>query len=128
MGPVWDFDIGFDNGERVPINNWVVNYNNYVRGDAWMMPFWWPRLLEDPQFRTEVKQRWSTLRGGVLSNTALNQLITNTATYLKANGAVKRNYDKWDKGIGVNYDQSVNALQEFLQQRASWMDVTIGNF
>jgi hypothetical protein len=128
MGPVWDFDIGFDNGGRVPINNWVVNYNTYVKDDAWMMPFWWPRLLEDPQFRTEVKQRWSTLRAGVLSNTALNQLITNTATYLKTNGAVKRNYDKWDKGIGVNYDQSVDDLQEFLQQRALWMDVTIGNF
>ena len=128
MGPVWDFDIGFDNGVRIPMNDWVINYNQHVSNDAWMMPFWWPRLMEDPQFRAEVKQRWQSLRSGALSSISLNALVNTTADYLRANGAVQRNYQKWDQGIGVNYDQSVADLRQFLQQRAAWMDATIGAF
>jgi spore coat protein CotH len=128
MGPIWDFDIGFDNGERIPIDDWVINYNQHVSSDAWMMPFWWPRLMEDPQFRTAVKERWNSLRSGQLSDGALLQLIDNTAMSLKESGAVKRNYDKWDQGIGVDYDGSVNSMKNFLQQRAAWMNGVISQF
>jgi hypothetical protein len=93
-----------------------------------MMPFWWPRLLEDPQFKAKVKQRWTSLRSSQLSNTNLSLLVDNTATYLKSNGAVKRNYDKWDKGIGVDYNVSVENLKRFLTERAAWMDGAIGQF
>jgi hypothetical protein len=51
MGPVWDLDIAFDNGDRIPANDWVIHYNKYVSQDPWMVPFWWPRLLEDPQIQ-----------------------------------------------------------------------------
>jgi hypothetical protein len=128
MGPVWDMDIGFDSGDRVPMNNWVINYNTYTSSDAWMMPFWWPRLLSDPQFKSAVKLRWTALRADQLSNSKLLQRVTDAATLLKENGAVKRNYDKWDQGIGVDYDASVTKLKNFLQQRAEWMDATIGQF
>jgi hypothetical protein len=129
MGPVWDMDIAFDNGGRTPINNWVINYNSYVTGtDPWMMPFWWPRLLEDPQFKAEVKQRWATVRSNQFSNANLTELVNSTASYLKTNGAAQRNYTKWNKGIGVNYDDSIESLKSFLVQRASWMDATIGQF
>lgn len=128
MGPIWDFDIAFDNGGRIPLNDWVINYNQHVTDDAWMMLFWWPRLLEDPQFKTAIKQRWTALRGDQLSNTIMMQRIDGTATLLKANGAVQRNYTKWDQGIGVNYDASVNSLKDYLQLRAAWMDGVIAQF
>jgi hypothetical protein len=128
MGPVWDMDIAFDNGDRIPMNDWVINYNKYVTGDAWMMPFWWPRLLEDSQFKAKVKQRWVSLRLSQLSNANLGNLVNTAATYLKSNGAVKRNYEKWDKGIGVNYDASIDNLRLFLLNRAEWMDATISQF
>jgi hypothetical protein len=128
MGPVWDFDIGFDNGGRVPMNDWVMNYNNFVSNDPWMVPFWWQRLLSDPLFKTALKQRWTSLRTDQLSTTKLLQRVDDTATLLKESGAAKRNYDKWDQGIGVNYDASVSAMKSFLQQRAQWMDATISQF
>ncbi|MCB0622841.1 MAG: CotH kinase family protein, partial [Saprospiraceae bacterium] len=59
MGPIWDLNIGFDTGDRVPWDGWVIHYNQYVGQDAWMVPFWWPRLLEDPLFRQAVKARWT---------------------------------------------------------------------
>ncbi|MFZ5973306.1 MAG: CotH kinase family protein [Bacteroidota bacterium] len=128
MGPVWDLDIAFDNGERIPANDWVVNYNQHVSNDAWMLPFWWPRLLEDAQFKTAVKTRWTSLRATQLSNSNLVARVEEAAQYLKTNGAVARNYEVWDQGIGVNYDASINSLKNFLQQRANWMDQTIGSF
>jgi hypothetical protein len=128
MGPVWDMDIAFDNGNRVPLNNWVIHYNTYVSSDAWMMPFWWPRLLEDPLFKAAIKQRWATVRSAQYSNSNLIEWVNSTATYLKNNGAVQRNYAKWDKGIGVNYDEAIENLKNFLIQRASWMDATIAQF
>jgi spore coat protein CotH len=128
MGPVWDFDIGFDNGGRIPMNDWVINYNKYVLNDPWMVHFWWTRLLSDPLFKAAVKQRWTSLRADQLSTSKLLQRVDDTASLLKENGAVKRNYEKWDQNIGVNYDASVNAMKTFLQQRAEWMDATISQF
>lgn len=128
MGPIWDLDIAYDNGDRIPMDDWIINYNNHVSSDAWMVHFWWPRLMQDPQFKTAVKVRWNSLRSNQLSNTKLTQLVDETAQLLKENGAVTRNYKVWDKGIGVDYDASVNSLKNFLQQRATWMDNTISLF
>ncbi|MGE0771379.1 MAG: CotH kinase family protein [Cyclobacteriaceae bacterium] len=128
MGPVWDLDIAFDNGDRIPLNDWVINYNNHVSQDPWMVHFWWPRLMEDPQFRKAVKARWNELRGNQLSDNSLAQWVDDTAQWLKVNGAVSRNYQVWDKGIGVDYDGSINNLKNFLQQRASWMGSVIATF
>lgn len=126
MGPIWDMNIGFDEGERIPRNDWVANYNDYVPNDPWMVPFWWDRLLEDPIFKQAVKVRWQALRGGELSASSLQNLVDDAVTYLQENGAVQRNYAKWDQSIGVNYDQSIQSLKVFLTDRSNWMDGQIG--
>ncbi len=128
MGPIWDLNIGFDEGGRIPMNDWIINYNKYVQRDAWMMPFWWNKLLKDPVFKAEIKVRWTTLRSRELSTGTMHKLVDDNANYLKSNGAVTRNYKKWDVGIGVNYDVSVNNLKNFLRDRAAWMDAQIASF
>lgn len=125
MGPVWDFNIGFDEGGRIPSKDWVVNYNDYVTNDPWMVPFWWDRLLADPQFKKSVKERWTALRKNEWSTTNLTAPVDEMVALLQKNGAVQRNYSKWDKGIGINYDQSVQSLKLYLIERASWMDSQI---
>ncbi len=125
MGPVWDLDIGYDSGDRVPRDGWVIDYNQYVSQDAWMVPFWWPRLMEDPVFRTALKERWSSLRTGVLSNAAVLNMVDGAVDYLQNNGAVTRNYTRWDQGIGIDYNSSVERLHTFLEERLLWMDGTI---
>ena len=127
MGPVWDLNIGYDTGDRIPFTDWVVNYNNYVIADPWMMPFWWPRLLEDPQFTAEIKTRWQELRGGPLSTANIENLIDETSSLLIDNGAVERNYAKWD-GVSVDYNASVESMKDFLNVRAEWMDREIAAF
>ncbi len=125
MGPVWDLDIGYDSGGRIPWDGWVIDYNEYVDRDAWMMPFWWPRLMEDPLFRDALRERWSTLRAGVLSNESVLSLVDEASDYLIDNGAVERNYHRWDQGIGVDYPSSIGNLKRFLGERLLWMDSRI---
>jgi hypothetical protein len=128
MGPVWDLNIGYDTGDRVPIDGWVINYNDYVDSDAWMMPFWWPRLLEDQVFRTAVKDRWNELRGNTLSTSRLQSLVDQNATYLSDNGAVDRNYTVWTLPTPVNYAASIESLKAYLENRTLWMDQEIQSF
>jgi hypothetical protein len=124
MGPVWDLNIGYNLQDRVPFNDWIINYNTYVTADAWMVPFWWNRLMADPQFRSELKKRWIELRANVLSTVNVLGLTNETAQYLTSNNAILRNYTKWT-GITVNYTESVNAMNTWLRNRLDWMDSKI---
>jgi hypothetical protein len=124
MGPVWDLNIGYNLQDRVPFNDWIINYNTYVTSDDWMLPFWWKRLMEDPQFRSELKVRWIELRANVLSTANVLGLTNETAEYLIANNAIKRNFTKWT-GITVNYPSSVNDMNTWLTNRLTWMDSKI---
>ena len=128
MGPIWDLDIAYDNGGRIPVNDWVANYNSHVSNDAWMVHFWWPRLMQDPQFKAAVKSRWNELRLDKLSDSKLVQLVDDTARLLTTSGAATRNYRVWDKNIGVSFSGAVTNLKTFLVERANWMNSTIAQF
>ncbi|MEN8201491.1 MAG: CotH kinase family protein [Bacteroidota bacterium] len=122
MGPVWDLNIGFFTAGRVPVDDWVINYNTYVSGDPWMMPFWWPRLMEDPRFRDLVKSRWAEMRSTVLSLSEMQWMVDMAASRLRDNGAVERNYNLWDQGIGIDWESSIGSLKSYLEDRVQWMD------
>lgn len=126
MGPVWDLDIGFDSGDRIPWDGWVIDYNQYVSQDAWMVPFWWSKLIADPIFRQVVKERWIGYRANVLSNNSILGKVDKVSQYLVDNGATDRNFKKWD--IGTNYPESINNLKSYLAFRLNWMDNQINDF
>ncbi len=128
MGPIWDLNIGYDTGDRVPFDDWVINYNQFVSRDAWMVPFWWPRIMEDPLFRRALKTRWAELRFDVLSTAELLNLVDQTAGYLQENGAVNRNYTLWDAGLDVDYEAGIESLKSYLEERTQWMDGEISSF
>jgi len=127
MGPVWDLNIGYDRQYRVPNTDWIANYNNHVTDDTWMVPFWWPRLLKDPQFQAALQARWIELRSNILSNASVLGLVSETSEFLITNGAIDRNYKKWS-GVDVDYNNAVSELESYLEARLSWMDLTIGSF
>jgi hypothetical protein len=128
MGPVWDLNIGYYTGDRIPWDDWVINYNNYVDSDPWMMPFWWPRLLEDPIFRQAVKDRWNELRQTTLATSELHRIVNEASVYLQDNGAIDRNYTIWDPNGFINYNDEVQSLRGFLEIRSNWMDQEISAF
>ena len=125
MGPIWDLNIGYNNPDRLPFDDWVINYNNHVQQDPWMVHFWWPRLLDDPQFRAAIKTRWTVLRGNELQTNIVLSLVDNIANNLTSNGAIERNSNKWG---AVDYARNVNDLKTYLENRLAWMDSQISGF
>jgi hypothetical protein len=90
------------------------------------VPFWWGRLLEDPVFIELLKQRWSALRANVLATQKVVDLVRQTADYLVDNEAIKRNYERWT-GIDIVYENEIEGMITYLQNRLSWMDDKISN-
>ena len=127
MGPIWDLNIGYNRQDRVPVTDWIANYNNYVPQDPWMVPFWWPRLLHDPIFQQRLKQRWEALRQNEFSNDRVLGLVQNTADYLIENGAIERNYQRWS-GIFVDYPGAVAELKSYLENRLQWIDAQVAAY
>jgi hypothetical protein len=122
MGPAWDMNIGFHEGNRLPDDAWVVDYNKHVQGDQWAMPFFWPRLMEDPQFITLAQSRWQGLRKEAFSDEQLLKIVDENANYIIKNNAVQRNYKKWDRRNKIVYESHVVSLRNFMLKRAAWMD------
>ncbi|MEL6657859.1 MAG: CotH kinase family protein [Bacteroidota bacterium] len=120
MGPVWDLNIGY-NGQGTISSDWIVNYNDYVPRDPWLVPFWWDRILEDPIYIDLLKQRWSELRTNTLATSTVENLVRETSAYLIDNKAIERNYERWS-GIDVAYEAEVEAMIDYLRNRLNWMD------
>lgn len=126
IGPVWDLNIGYNGQDRIPQDDWIANYNDYVPTDPWLVPFWWDRFLEDPIFINLLKQRWSSLKNNALAPQTVEDLVRQTADYLIDNGAIERNYERWS-GIEVDYNGEVQAMINYLRDRLAWMDETISD-
>jgi CotH kinase protein len=138
MGPIWDFDLAFGassfcGGLNENKNDWVFNYNTYCGDDAWLVPFWWKRLLSDKQFKEKLQSRWQNLRGNVLSNKNLNQSIEIEFLKLEKSGAPERNFEKWEVLSGgffnktqkKAYENEIKNLRIWLTNRAEWIDKAI---
>ncbi len=137
MGPVWDFNIAWGNDWRSSTETWIYQYNQYQPGDLWLVHFWWPRLLEDPQFRAAVKSRWQELRSSVLSDENLDEMIGTYLLRLTEQGAVARNFDRWqvlgtelpfNSYVGSTYEDETNYLNDWIDLRTSWLDAQISAF
>jgi len=127
MAPIWDLNLGYGNTNRVPFDDWIANYNIHVPNDAWLVPFWWNRFLQDPIFKSSLKSRWQVLRANALSNNNVINLVDETSNYLITNGAIERNYNKWT-GIPFDYPEAINDLKNYLANRLQWMDSKISQF
>ena len=131
-GPIWDFNHGFGNcdyGETWETQNWLLEYNP-EGGDQ--MSFWWERLWQDDNFKTQVSQRYSELRSNFLSETNLNNIIDSSVIYLGA--AVDRNFTKWpllgnyvwpNYYVFDTYNEEIDYLKSWISDRLNWMDSQI---
>lgn len=140
MGPLWDMNLcyGADaNVYRASYDTWIYQYNTYISSDAWLVPFWWTKLMEDPLFRAKVKTRWTSLRATTLTLSNMENIIDSKVALLKKSGAEERNFDKWpiigvsvpfNGYVGATYTQEINHMKDWLEQRLIWMDDTIGDF
>lgn len=137
MGPVWDFSHSLGNVDYCSAgetNVWAYKFNERCSNYDQLVPFWWDRLLEDPAFVAQLKDRWTKLRNDELSLNSLNLMIDNYSNLLKETGAAERNFMTWNvlgtdvhpnNFVGDTYDDEINYLKSWISDRLTWMDSAV---
>jgi hypothetical protein len=137
-GPVWDFDWAWKNINECSIfaatdgSGWAHKIND-CNPDV-NSPGWYVRLLQDPNFQNRLRCRWDDFRTTILSNTALNTYIDETAAYL--NEAQARHFEKWGN-LGINtgtpevdadpatFAGQITKFKNWINSRITWLDNNI---
>jgi len=136
MGPVWDYDIAWQNADYCSGQNtsgWAYNFNSVCGNDGNLVPFWWSRFRQDSLFNKRLYCRYNELRNGFLHLDSLNVLVDGMATQLNESQA--RNFVKWPilgtyvwpnpNPIPSNYAGEITKLKQWFSSRLTWMDSQI---
>ncbi len=132
---LWDFNIAWGNanyynGDRT--NQWQYMMNINYPYDGSLIPFYWYRLLQDDEYVDALKNRWQEYRENNHSTPNIMATVDSLSTLLQAEGAALRNNQAW--GIfsrnniwplpyyAKNYDDAVDHLKDWIQQRLYFMD------
>ncbi len=104
MGPMWDFNNGAYEGSPTS--------PNLFRQDR----LWYPRLFDDPEFRSEFVARWQELRSGPLSNESMSAIVDAQAAEIGADLVQAQ-------GLAPSaWNQRLAAMKSYLSARADWLD------
>lgn len=134
MGPIWDFNLAFGNADYCSggeTNVWAYKYNERCPDDFWSVPFWWDRFLEDPAFVARLKERWTELRGGILSDASILGKIDGYLEILNDGAAIDTNFVRWpvfgiyiwpNNFVGASFSDEEDYLRDWITARTLWLD------
>ncbi|MBK9190733.1 MAG: CotH kinase family protein [Crocinitomicaceae bacterium] len=135
-GPLWDFNLAWGNADYCEgglTSGWEIYFNSVCGGGGGLQnPFWWDRLLQDPDYAHMTNCRWQELRQDILHTDSLMNYIDEMALYLDE--AQVRNYIKWpvlgiylwpNNFIGATYDEEIQYLKDWTTNRVNWMDLNM---
>jgi hypothetical protein len=130
-GPIWDCDLAFGNAyynDAWKIEGW--NLDGLVASpEGSGVPYWWMKLRKDPTFLSRLRERWDEFRKDALNVDSLVAIIDATADTLDE--AQERNFKLYPiLGSYVwpnifwppTFDEEVEFLKEWLQNRVAWLD------
>ena len=134
-GPVWDFDLAYENDNRTyPINH-LSDYIYRTNGScATGMRNFVDRVLSDPAMALELSTEWSRARiwGGLQVDT-LWAVVDAYAAEMEASQQL--NFKRWDimnswvhqnpRLLG-SYAAEVNGVKTYIAERLNWMDQKVG--
>lgn len=133
VGPVWDFDIAFENDNRTyPINNhtqWVYQYGS-VEG---YMRTLTTNIINDKTTKAQLIDIWDEARHNGIDEESLLAFIDNMSEQLQE--SQKLNFTRWDiinqyvhqnPRIYGSYEGEVNNVKNYLKERITWIDNKLG--
>jgi hypothetical protein len=134
-GPVWDFDLAFENDNRTyPINrksDFIYRSGGSVTGN--MKVFVDRICIQDADARSEMLEIWDNARRGDINEQHLVDFIGQQEEYLQQ--AQKLNFMRWpvmlekvqkNPVIWGSYEAEVQNVRRFLKERLLWMDNKLG--
>lgn len=130
-GPVWDFDIAFDNDYRIyPISRHTDFTFRSGGSMADGMNYFVNRILSDPDINRELSEIWSQARNnGEIDPDSLNEFIDRCAADMEESQTL--NFKRWkilDQTVHMNpkvygsYAAEIKHLKDYLKQRIPWLD------
>lgn len=122
FGPVWDFDIAFDNDSRYnnAVNQLMLNHGHDPRT-------WVERFFSDPKLKAAVKARWNEMKDRMKAN-ALAAIDKDTEEIYLSRVA---NFKVWDitkQNLGnakpgpANYEEGIATLKKYINDRYTYLD------
>jgi len=131
MGPIWDFNFSFG------LTDYLDGYSatGFVYEHKDEVPFWWKKLNKNAFFKSALKKRWSQLRGSMLNEKVVLEMINKYAKELEI--AQENNFSSWhllgkkkvwpNYYIGNSHQEEVVYLQNWILERGNWLDKKWGN-
>lgn len=136
MATYWDYDYAFGNFWRDSnaFDEWICLGNENTVEDEYIKDNWITFLLEDPNFRAQLKQRWNQVK------TSVYQTAMDTIDDAKKNvsASAEANFSRWPGIQGkkiqyenrecakiATYEGQLQYLRDYIKKRYEWMDKTI---
>ncbi len=131
QGPLWDYNLTTGVGcchSNTSIQGWQYEAHPFTIGEHG----WFPRLVQDPQFLLQLRDRWSELRedGGYLDKDELFNRI-DVMTEPLGEAAV-RNFQRWNilgngspgfpSPVSNTWEEQLDLMKNWLDQRIDWID------
>jgi len=129
-GPIWDYNLAFGNADYY--DGWrtygLVVFQD-IGEDYWQVPFWWKKLMADPEFTDPMRCRWEELRESVLSEDHILGVVDSLISYLGS--AADRNFERWpilseyvwpNYYIGQTYQNEINWMKNWISSRLERVD------
>ena len=136
VGPVWDFDLAFENDNRTyPINNKTCYIYQWVNSSsAGTMDVLVERIVvNDTRTAGDLLEMWSATRSNGLSGESLCDFVDKWAAEMDA--SQRLNFMRWDilntkvhenPQASGSYEGEVAWVKNYLRERIAWMDNKIG--
>jgi hypothetical protein len=112
---------------------WAYLFGQVCPDDYWQVPFYWKRMLEDPDFVTELGATYTGLRKTIWKTEKLHAYIDSVATELNESQA--RNFQRWPvlgqyiwpnpRPVPTTWKGEVEELKYWLNNRLAWMDTAL---
>ena len=138
MGPVWDYNLAFGNYTYCgadQISGYALDFTSVCPGDAYRVPFWWDRLLQDENFTLQLRERYDELRNTVFH---IDSIYADIDSLLSMSAeARKRNFSIWfdlftypvwpiDIPWADSYEGEIAYLKSWIYNRLDWLDDNLG--
>jgi hypothetical protein len=130
MGPWWDYNLALGNANYCDAANTEGFEVNTVCGNT--NPFWWERLLEDPDYQDLTRCRWEDYRSDAWSNANIHATIDSIEILLAE--AQIRDHIRWPRlgqyvwpnaFIGATYAEEMTFMRDWIDDRLTWLDASI---
>lgn len=131
VGPVWDFDLAFENDDRTYPINMLTDYIYRTKGSTtgYLKTLVDKIVVKDSTAKAELQELWAQIRLGGFTEESMTAYIDEQEEMLQQSQAL--NFIRWpimneyvhqNPRIWGSYEKEVQNVRLFMTNRIQWMD------